>query len=392
MPHRTVTLVLVDGDGQPRGTLPPLPPINQWMTDIGAVLDATRSTYGIDVTLLRALFADFDRPDRVVTYLAQYDGPDLPELMPADGEPVWLRPDPRRMPWAIPGGPAAALDWACDVLAGYGRAVTGRRQVRAWSYAAVWRLDTDRGPAWLKVLPPFLAYEGALLAWLSRPTTPALLGADGTRVVMANIGGPHRFDATAAERELMLADLLAIQTDAAGRVPELLGLGVPDLRGDALADRIGPIVDRRGGALAVAERIVLDKLVAGLPERFAELAACGVPDTLVHGDFHPGNAGMADDSHGIIDWAEAAVGHPAIDLLLLCGFASNQAAPLIQQWCAHWRATIPGCAPERAIELAAPLWGLRDAVFGDLFLSSIEPSERIYHHNDGLRDAVRAVS
>ena len=45
-----------------------------------------------------------------------------------------------------------------------------------------------------------------------------------------------------------------------------------------------------------------------------ELAA--LPDTLVHGDFHPGNAFFDGDRAVIFDWSDACVAHPLFDLHL----------------------------------------------------------------------------
>ena len=45
------------------------------------------------------------------------------------------------------------------------------------------------------------------------------------------------------------------------------------------------------------------------------IESCGVPDTLVHGDFHPGNVGGPADDHVILDWGDSFVGNPLIDEL-----------------------------------------------------------------------------
>ena len=55
--------------------------------------------------------------------------------------------------------------------------------------------------------------------------------------------------------------------------------------------------------------------MAGLPKRIAAIAACGVPDTLVHGDFHPGNVVGPTDAYVLLDWGDSFVGNPLIDEL-----------------------------------------------------------------------------
>ena len=37
--------------------------------------------------------------------------------------------------------------------------------------------------------------------------------------------------------------------------------------------------------------------------------------SLVHGDFHSGNAALVDDRIVIIDWSDAAIGNPLVDLV-----------------------------------------------------------------------------
>ena len=62
---------------------------------------------------------------------------------------------------------------------------------------------------------------------------------------------------------------------------------------------------------------MLARLVDGLPDRFADLASCGLPDTLVHGDFHPGNTrGVPGRTETLVllDWGDSGVGNPLLDL------------------------------------------------------------------------------
>ena len=45
-----------------------------------------------------------------------------------------------------------------------------------------------------------------------------------------------------------------------------------------------------------------------------ELEALGIPDTLVHGDLHHGNMLVSGERTAVIDWSDAAIGHPFLDL------------------------------------------------------------------------------
>jgi Ser/Thr protein kinase RdoA (MazF antagonist) len=60
-----------------------------------------------------------------------------------------------------------------------------------------------------------------------------------------------------------------------------------------------------------------ERLVATLPrvhELIDRLAAGPVPETLVHGDFHPWNAQRDGDRLVIFDWSDACWGHPFFDV------------------------------------------------------------------------------
>jgi hypothetical protein len=395
--RRTVTLALVDGSGRAVGTLPlPGPTTSPWWQDVADVVDLARRAHGVEVAVLRLLSSDLPHPPGGhLTYLAQYDGPAPAGLVADADRPEWTSPHPLRMPWARPGGPATSLAWALRVLREHGRTVRARQQRRNWHLSSIWRLDTDAGPAWLKEVPPFFAHEGAVLRWLDRPTTPVVLGAEDGRVLLEDVPGTDRYFADGAERSGMLAALLDIQAHSADRLPELSALGVPDGRGDAFVRQAEELLAREEHRLSDPERAAAWPLVAELPARFAALAECGVPDTLVHGDFHPGNVRSDGHSVVIIDWGDCVVGHPALDLLRMRDWELTEPAPgLDAEWCAFWRRAVPGCDPERALELIGPIAGLLGALVYGGFVRAIEPAEHGYHEADilpALRQAIRTA-
>lgn len=387
MADSTATLVLLAPGGRPLGSLPPFPVESPWWQDMTGIVDGARSRHGVDVVVLRLLAADQPRPPGGArTYLAECAEPPARGIVPVPDNPQWTDRQPLRMPWAEIGGPARSLAWADAVLSGRGQTVRGHRQVRSWNLSSIWRIDTEGEPAWLKEVPPFAAHEGALLRWLDRSSTTPVLAVHGQRMLLADVPGTDRYEAGSAERLSMLTELLSIQTDAMSRLPELTALGVPldnpaGFQTEAAA-RLPEWLDDSG--LNADDRTGLADLVAGLPARFAAIEACGVPDTLVHGDFHPGNVRSDGDRQVIIDWGDSRIGHPAVDLLRMRDWPGSTSDPavLTESWCAHWRWTVPGCDPERTVRLMAPVAALRDALVYGMFLRSIEPSERPYHDGD----------
>jgi Ser/Thr protein kinase RdoA (MazF antagonist) len=321
------------------------------------------SRYGVEVTVLRLLWAEGPR----VSYLAEVAAaPDPALLVPATVDSAH---QPHRAPYAYPGGPRASLDWAWRAL---GCAPGRATQVRTWNLSSLWTLHAPAGRYWLKEVPTFYAHEGALLRWLAARypvLVPHPVAVDGARTLLTEVPGEDRYGAPAAERLEMLASLHRIHVDAAGATAQLLDLGVPDGRADPLAETLSTTVRRYGHP----------RLVDGLRERLAEAAACGIPDTLVHGDFHPGNV----RGRTVLDWGDATVGHPGFDLLRMSeGVDGAQAAMLARRWCGWWRSAVPDSRPERALELLAPLVPLRHAWCNAYFLDHIEPAEQVYHADD----------
>jgi hypothetical protein len=389
-PPRMVSLVLVTADGRVLGRLPAFPADTPWWQDAGPVVRAARERFGLDVTILRLL--DTELPSAhggAVTYLAEVDGEALAigrpggavELMPWTGQ---LADDPLRQPYARPGGPAADLAWADAVLEANGNAhVAPAGQVRTWNLSSLWRLPTRDGAAWLKVVPPFFEHEGSILELLHGGQVPRLLGHQGARMLLAEIEGEDRYDAPLPELLEMVDILVRLQVDWIGRTAVLLGSGLPDWRGPSLAGAIAAIVERAGGQVSARDRSALARFVSELPGRIAAIGACGLPDTLVHGDFHPGNVRGNAGALVLLDWGDSGVGHPLLDQpAFLTRIEPADVESVRHHWLEAWRHEIAGSDPEQAARLLAPVAAARQAVIYQVFLDNIEESEHGYHRAD----------
>ncbi len=256
-------------------------------------------------------------------------------------------------------------------------------QIRSWNLSSLWRLPTTGGDAWLKVVPPFFAHEGAILEALAGAPVPALLGHDGPRVILAGIPGEDQYDAPLPQLHAMVDILVGIQVAWLGRAEELRAIGLPDWRASALTAAIADLVERAGHRVAAADRVTLADFVEGLPARFEAIAACGLGDGLVHGDCHPGNVRGEGSNLVLLDWGDCGVGHPLLDMP---GFLDRidpaQVAPVRDRWLARWRDLVPGSDPERAAALIAPVAAARMALVYQRFLDGIESSEHPYHQAD----------
>ncbi|MFF5294624.1 phosphotransferase family protein [Paractinoplanes globisporus] len=355
---RVVTLVLVSPAGEVFGALPPFEVGTPWRQEVSEFATADRQ-------ILRLLEASGDQ----VTYLAETASPPA-GLLPVT---VDLAPHPRRAPYAEVGGPAASLAWARGVLG----PVTAHQQ-RTWNLSAIWRLDDgDRTVAWLKQVPSFFAHEPAalrLVGAVAPGLVPALIadGADG-RMLLAHVEGADRYGAGAGLCAQIAEAFHPVQLALAGDAE--LAATVPDGRIDiARVRRVAePYLDKIDG---------LGDLLDELPGRLAAVDDCGLPDTLMHGDLHPGNTRTDDAGRlTIMDWGDCTLGNPAFDILRLTERLDTP-DPVIEQWAYRWKKARPGTDPLRVAQLLRPVAALRGAVTYAAFLDAIEPSEWPYHAAD----------
>ncbi|GIE92774.1 aminoglycoside phosphotransferase family protein [Paractinoplanes rishiriensis] len=359
---RTVTLALVDPAGVPLGALPPVEVTVPWWPEVWEFTSERRQ-------VLRLLHAERPaQPGGHVTYLAETD--ERPAgLRPYDMD---LTPHPNRAPYAEVGGPAASMAWARIMLPGTLRFF----QYRTWNLSAVWRVEDPAGHpvAWLKQVPSFFRHEPDAIrlvdAVVPGLVPPLLTGGPQGRMLLAHVPGEDRYGAGAEVCAEIAAAFHPVQAYFAENLDELAV--IPDGRFDY--ERVAAsYYDRLDG---------LRKLIDGLPERLAAVAECGVPDTLVHGDLHPGN--VRTDRAGrltILDWGDCTVGHPAFDIIRLTGGLADP-GPLLRAWADRWTSTVPGCDPLRAVDLLRPVAALRGAAVYQAFLDNIEPSEWPYHRQD----------
>ena len=391
-PARVVTLVVVDENGTVLGSLDPFPVDTPWWMDVSPVVSQARRRYGVEVIVLRLLWSELAVPHGgAVTYLAQVvSGVSLPSLRSWGGE---LSPGPNRAAYAEVGGPQADLAWAEDVLRDQGTSPIGRwEQHRTWNLSSVWSLLTGTGRVWLKAGPTFFAHEGAAIVAIaaanrlsggSITAVPTLLGEDRGRMLLAEIPGSDRYDAELGERLTMIDLLVDLQCQWLGRSDELVPLGLPDWRADVLSASIAELVERRAPEFDNELSHILAGFLDGLERRFSAIAACGMDDALVHGDFHPGNVRGDGTTVTLIDWADCGVGHPLLDQpAFLRTSSSNEIDPLTGHWAAKWRRSVPGCEPGRAAALLGPIAAARQAVVYQGFLDRIEATEQCYHRHD----------
>jgi Ser/Thr protein kinase RdoA (MazF antagonist) len=174
----------------------------------------------------------------------------------------------------------------------------------------------------------------------------------GTIGPLGHLPGQDCWDASPQIITSAVQRLAAAQAVLASQ-PASLPPGLPDRRTPVIAGQIRALLDSQAGSELSAGEVTAAR---GLLSRFRLLDGCGLPDTIVHGDFHPGNWRSDGGPPAIVDWADAHLGNPVLDGLRACDFLSaRRRAAAARAWIDAWASRIPGCEPARALRTAAPL-------------------------------------
>jgi hypothetical protein len=214
------------------------------------------------------------------------------------GAAEWLAeqrgaPVPReRAEWARSGWLAGATAW----VAGVSPLRAEPRLVQQWALSSMYAFDTELGTLYLKACFALWPQEPAVTAALARAhpgSVPDVVAIDPDRrwLLMRELTGTVAADSGEPWVAAELRRMAELQRSWIGRGEELTALGAP----------------RR--PLAELAREAPD--LAPLCER---LAAFGLLETLTHGDLHQWNAFIEDDRIVLIDWSDAALAHPFLDL------------------------------------------------------------------------------
>jgi aminoglycoside phosphotransferase (APT) family kinase protein len=367
------------------------------------LLAALRERFGLEAFVIRLLAASTSHmePGAEVTYAVEPLG-DLPPGLPLSPCAVELGSDsdPLRMPWASVGGVAADVAWADRQLAAAGwHRNSAVEQVRSWNLSLLLRLPTDRGTLWLKHAPPFMRHEGSVLKLVHDlgADVPAVIAADHANgiALLEDVAGDDMFDLDDALAVRMVRSLVALQHRTTSRLDVIKSTGCPDWTQAALLRDLAAMAARDDVRvdLEPSERAALDRLVGTLPSRLDALHTCGLADTLVHGDFHPGNYRFDGDRLVLLDWGDSGVGHPLLDMTaFLERFSPDRLDHVRAAWIAAWKEARPEADVARAAELIPPIAALRQVLIYRNFLDRIEASEQVYHREDPAFWLRRAIT
>lgn len=252
-------------------------------------------------------------------------------------------------PFAKPGWLGDLFIWTQEQVAPLGlRLAGGFRQLNASPTFSLIRLETDAGALWFKATGEPNTHElpvSLSLARLFPRHVPRMLGIHPAwnGWLTAEVSGTE-LDQTAecALWERAAEQLAELQIESIGRGSELLEAKCKDLRIRRLVEQIDPYLARMAEFMAAQEKASpaplstseLSSLTQGLRESCSLLQSVGLPDTLGHIDFNPGNILVSQDRCVFVDWAEACVTNPLFTLEYLrqhLGRSALQETPAVER-------------------------------------------------------------
>jgi hypothetical protein len=230
-------------------------------------------------------------------------------------------------PFARPGWLRELSVWARGRLAPLGVRLTGGfRQLNASPTFSLIRLETNQGAVWFKATGEPNSHELPATLWLAKFFScfvPQVLGVhrawNGWLAAEA-FGVPLDESTGDAPWEHAAETLAELQIASIGRVSDLLKARLKDLRLPALVARIDPFLAAMRPLMDAQDKRVppplssgeLQALAADLRDACAIHRSLGLPDTLGHIDFNPGNIIVSEDRCLFLDWAEGCVANPLV--------------------------------------------------------------------------------
>jgi len=276
--------------------------------------------------------------------------------------------------WMRRGWFAEACTWIESALRAAGLAAPREIvQLRTWATSSVLLVHCPDGERYFKALPTSGRAEAAIARFLTQhfpDVLPRIVATEPHRrwLLMDACRGRKLEDvADVAIWERAAARYARLQVDCVAHVEVLKALGCPSRNLEELARSIEAFaadatLRPRPDGLTHAE---YDRFVGAVPEllrRCDELAACGIPYSLEHGDLWPGNIFCDATSCAVIDWEDVVVAHPFFSLapltvgMLNAGLASAENVARVERaYASAFEALAPASRLRRAIELAVPL-------------------------------------
>ena len=300
-------------------------------------------------------------------------------------------PPDLRPRWSRPGWHARACAWMVTAAAHAGQPlVTEPEPFYLRGISALLRARTATGAVFLKaVFPPFHAEPAvtrllAQRAPLSMPVVLAIEAEEGWLLV-EEVGATLVGELPADRRGSALAAgaqaISELQRSVAGDLDAFAAAGCPRR---PLADMPGQLDTALGtDGVAIADNAVTterrERAVAATLRAVERVAGLGFPTSVVHGDLHAGNAFLVGERIVIIDWSDAAIGDPLVDLVTWLSWSRDepdQQRVATDAWIDAWAGSTDPVAVRDAIGDILLVGAAYQVISYDGILRGLEPATR----------------
>jgi hypothetical protein len=291
---------------------------------------------------------------------------------------------PERLePWQRERWFAEAASWVRSTVPD----VTSVEQFASWCGSMLLRVETRDGRYYLKAAPNYFHAEGSVTAMLAERfpgviPRPVAIDVERGWMVLRDFGGALVGSESLEHWEGALDAMASVQRKSIPAIEELIRNGCRDRRPSILLSQIEALADGRLGVIPDGYPARLREAIPWFGALGAELAAAPIPDTLVHGDFHPDNVVIAGGRHVIFDWTDACVGHPFVDLLTFFhtfGPPSTDAGVrdrLLDHYLLGWDGLMPHDEATALFRRTEPLLAMHHAISYQEILDRLDPTER----------------
>ncbi len=172
-------------------------------------------------------------------------------------------------------------------------------------------------------VPPVLSSDSAVNGWLMEEIGQKTLAATEDLEMWT----------------LCVERLAALQASSVPLISQLLDIGCRDLRVPALAKMVVPFMEATGDLMRQQKKISPAPLTPAelfalreyLTQALDALGQTGLPDTLGHTDFNPGNVLLEGKTCAFTDWAEAHVACPFLTVQYLLAHMDRMRMPRTMQ-------------------------------------------------------------
>ena len=298
-----------------------------------------------------------------------------------DGEPAPFEPA-----WARSGWFARTSSWMVERLTDAGFAPTeAPRLAYQGPLAAVLRARSNGQATYLKCAAPAFGNEASITSVLARRTpdwVPAVIACEPTEnwLLMHDHGGRTLDEGPEAAWIDAMPRVVELQRAWIGATDAIVIAGGQRRPIADLSSSVPSMLERNdlGGRLTPEIRESWTAAVPRLVDACDALTDLGLPDTLVHGDLHPGNIVLTSNQHVVVDWSDAAVGNPLVDLptFLLRTKDRELRRRLWEAYADGWDGILPLARRDAAAGLAMTVGALYQVATYQALLPAMDPPDR----------------